>query len=219
MSKTKIPDVTLLAVSSIKIDETILALQKSYKEIDFGTVKLITHECPDNLPEEINFEECPELNDITKYNRFIFQELYQYVDTSHCLVIQYDSWVLNPELWDNDWLQWDYCGAPWEYRTNSYLTDSGERVRVGNGGYSLRSKKLLYAPKKLGLKLEQRQGYWNEDGNLTVYHRDKLLNYGIKYAPVEVAARFSYETPIPENNFGKMKTFGFHKNMSSRNLY
>ena len=219
MSKTKIPDVTLLAVSSIKIDETILALQKSYKEIDFGTVKLITHECPDNLPKKISFEECSELNDIIKYNRFVFEELYQYVDTSHCLVIQYDSWVLNPELWDNDWLQWDYCGAPWEYRTNSYLTDSGERVRVGNGGYSLRSKKLLYAPKKLGLKLEQRQGYWNEDGNLTVYHRDKLLNYGIKYAPVEVAARFSYETPIPENNFGKMKTFGFHKNMSSRNLY
>jgi len=219
MNKIQIPDVTLLAVSSIKIPETILALQKSYTYIDFGCVKLITHECPDNLPDEITFEKCPELNDIMKYNRFIFKELYQYVNTSHCLVIQYDSWVLNPELWDNDWLQYDFCGAPWEWRTNSYLTDGGERVRVGNGGFSIRSRILLSAPKKLGLELEQRQGYWNEDGNLTVYHRDKLLSYGIKYATVEVAARFSYENPVPENNFGKTKTFGFHKNMPPKDLY
>ena len=219
MSNINIPDVTLIAVSSIKIEETILALQKSYEEIDFGAIKLVTHEFPDDLPEEISFEKCPELNNIMKYNQFIFKELYRYVDTSHCLVIQYDSWVLNPELWDNNWLQWDYCGAPWEWRTNSYLTDNGERVRVGNGGFSLRSKKLLNAPEELGLKLEQRQGYWNEDGNLTVYHRDKLLSYGIKYAPVEVAAKFSYETSIPENNFGKMKFFGFHKNAPPKDLY
>jgi len=219
MTKIKIPDVTLIAVSSIKIDETILALQKSYRYIDFGYVKIVTHECPENLPKEISFEECLELNDIIKYNRFIFEELHQYVDTSHCLVIQYDSWVLNPELWDNDWLQYDFCGAPWEWRTNSYLTDGGERVRVGNGGFSIRSRILLSAPKKLGLELEQRQGYWNEDGNICCYWRKEFLEFGIKYAPVEVAARFSYETPVPENNFGKMKFFGFHKNAPPKDLY
>ena len=57
MDKIQLPDVTLIAVSSIKIPETILALQKSYKGIDFGAVKLISHECPKELPEEIQFEE------------------------------------------------------------------------------------------------------------------------------------------------------------------
>ena len=211
MSKIKMPDVTLIAVSSIKIPETIEALQKSYRKIEFGAVKLITHMLPEDLPKEIKFEDCPLLNDIMKYNQYVFKDLGKHVNTSHCLLIQHDSWVLNSNLWSNNWLQWDFCGAPWLWQTNSYITDYDEHIRVGNGGFSLRSKKLLDAPNILGLKLEQRRGYFNEDGNLTVYHRKKLLEHGIKYAPVEIASRFSYENPVLENNFGRMKTFGFHK--------
>lgn len=36
----------------------------------------------------------------------------------------------------------------------------------------------------------------------------------IKYAPVEVAAKFSYETPVEENNWGRSPTLGFHRNKS-----
>ena len=216
--KINLPDVTLIAVSSIKIPETINALQKSYEGIKFGAVKLISHEHPENLPEKIQFEECLLLDDIMKYNKCMFLELGKHVNTAHTLIVQYDSWVINPSKWDDDWLKYDYIGSPWPWRENSYLTDQSERIRVGNGGFSLRSKKLLEIPQKLGLQLEQRQGYWNEDGNICVYHRDAFLNEGIKYAPVEIAAIFSYENPMPENNFGKMKSFGFHKNMSLCNI-
>lgn len=214
MDKIQLPDVTLIAVSSIKIPETILALQKSYKGIDFGAVKLISHECPKELPEEIQFEECPLLDDIIKYNRYIFKELYTHIYTSHCLLTQYDSWVLNPELWNNDWLQYDYCGAPWRWMPNSYICrDTGEHIRVGNGGMSLRSKKLIGLPKKYNIPLIHENFYFNEDGNIAVYNRVRFLELGIKYAPIEVAARFSYENPVLENNMGNMPTFGFHKNM------
>lgn len=213
MDRIKIPNVTLIAVSSIEIQATIEALKKCYKKVDFGAIKFVTHEEPKNLPKKIRFEKCLKLDDIIKYNRYVFKELGKHVNTSHCLLIQYDSWVLNSNLWDNGWLQWDFCGAPWVWQTNSYITDCDEHIRVGNGGFSLRSKKLLDAPNMLGLKLEQKRGYFNEDGNLTVYHRKKLLEHGIKYAPVEIAARFSYENPVPENNFGKLKTFGFHKHL------
>lgn len=217
MDKIQIPELTLIAVSSIKIDETILALQKSYKDILFGSIKLITHERPEILPKEISFEECPKLDDINKYNHYVFIELGKHVKTSHCLLIQHDSWVLSPKLWDDDWLQYDYCGSPWEWKTNSYQTDYGEHVRVGNGGFSLRSKKLLDIPKKHNMYLKSEKGWKNEDGQICVYWRKELLDYGIKYAPVEIASKFSYENPVPENNFGKMKTFGFHKNLNTGN--
>jgi hypothetical protein len=91
------------------------------------------------------------------------------------------------------------------------MANNGERVRVGNGGFSIRSSKLLNAPKKLGLELKQEQGFFNEDGNLVCYNRKELLEYGIKYAPVGVAAKFSYENEVPENQ--RIETFGFHKHI------
>jgi hypothetical protein len=205
----KLPHVTLLAVSSIKIPETIYALQKSCKDIEFAEVKIITDIKPDNLPSNITFEQSPKLSCIDDYNQYVFSELWRHVNTSHCLVQQYDSYVIRPWLWDNEWLLTDYLGAPWAIRENSYIADNGERVRVGNGGFSLRSSFLLNAPKNLGLQLKQEQSYFSEDGNINCYHRSVLLNYGIRYGSLEQAIDFSFETWIPENNL--RPSFGFHK--------
>lgn len=207
-------DVTLIAYDTRpeKINDTILGMQKCCEKIDFASAKLLTDIEPESLPENITWEYAPHINNINDFNLYVFSELGTHVETSHALYVQDHAYILHPELWDDNWLQYSYIGAPWPIIENSYLTDSGERVRIGNGGFSLRSRELMFAPRVLGLKLEQRQGWFNEDGNLTIYHKDKLLKYGIKYAPIEVGAIFSYENPVSENNFGNMKTFGFHRN-------
>ena len=97
--------------------------------------------------------------------------------------------------------------APWPYSENAYITDYGEHVDVGNGGFCLRSFKMLEIPTKLGLKLEERQGYYNDDGNFCVYHRKTFLENGIKYATKEIASKFSTETIIPGLS---QESFGFH---------
>lgn len=208
--KIDIPDVTLIAVSSINIPETIKALQKSCEEIDFGAVKLISHERTGSLPKEIKFEKCSKINNIMDFNHLAFSDLGKYIQTSHALLVQNHAYIINPTCWDNDWLQYDYIGAPWQWQKNSYISNTGDHVRVGNGGFSLRSKKLLELPKKLGLPLKQEQGFWNEDGNICCYYRREFLEAGIKYAPVEVAAKFSFENEVPENK--GIKTLGFHRN-------
>jgi hypothetical protein len=209
--KKELPDITIIAISSVKVHETISAIQKSMEHIQFGDAKLISHESPTDLPEEIKFEQCPELENVNLYNLYTFRYLTNHVKTSHCLLVQHDSWVLNPEIWEDDWLKNDYIGAPWMIKDDAYIChDTGEHVRVGNGGFSLRSKRLLYVPEKHNLPLLQEQGWYNEDGNICVYHRKKMLELGIKFAPVEVAAKFSYENPVPENI--NLKYFGFHKN-------
>ena len=207
--KKKLTDVTLLAYSSHDVDATILSLTKCMNKIDFGEVKLLSHERPDNLPVGITYEFAPLINSFDDYSAYMFLELGKHVSTSHTLIVQHDSCISHPELWKDEWLEYDYAGAPWPIVENNYLTDGGDRVRVGNGGFSLRSKKILDAPKNLGLQLEERQGFYNEDGNCTIYHRDKMLNYGIKYMPLEEACIFAHENDVPENVHIK-ETFGYH---------
>jgi hypothetical protein len=208
--KKNIPQVTLIAISSIMIHETIRALQKCCEEMEFGSVKLLSHKKPFFLPSNITFEICPKINNIMDFNHYVFRDFGKHVTTSHCLMVQYHGWVLRPELWDDNWLQYDYIGAPWAYSDDAYMSQAGEHVRVGNGGFSLRSKKLLDLPKERNIQLTHDRGFWNEDGNICVYHREKFLEAGIRYAPVEVASVFSFENEVPENK--GVLTFGFHRN-------
>lgn len=38
-----------------------------------------------------------------------------YIETPHVLVVQYDGFILNPDAWTDEFLEYDYVGAPWWY--------------------------------------------------------------------------------------------------------
>ena len=209
--KKYLKDVTLLAYSSHEVPQTILSLQKCTEGLDFAEIKLLSHEKPDDLPENILYEFAPEINDINDFNQYMFLELGKHVNTSHVLYVQAHAWILHPELWDNEWLQYDYIGASWNIIPNTYIANNGEIARNGNGGFSLRSKHLLDLPKKMGWYLREEQGWKNEDGQICCYWRKEMLENGVKYAPVEVATRFAYENTVPEN-IG-ITPFGYHRNL------
>jgi hypothetical protein len=213
--KKYLKNVTLLAYDTRpeEINNIIRVLKKCCEDLDFFEVKLLTDIEPDNLPENIKWEYAPHINHIDDYNLYMFKYLWKHLDTSHCLFVQSDSCILHPELWDDNWLQYDYVGAPWPIIENTYIAwGSKEVVRQGNGGFSLRSKTITQIPYIHDLPLLREQGWANEDGVLNCYYRELMLALGIKYAPIEVAAKFAYENPVPENNYGNMKTFGFHRN-------
>ena len=123
--------------------------------------------------------------------------------------VQNDGCIVDGSKWTDEFLNYDYIGAPWRLPDDelSYRTPDGAIMRVGNGGFSFRSKKLLEAPTKLGLKFSDNgTGFWHEDGWLCCHVRRELENYGVKFAPIEVAAQFSTEFPIPET----IESFGAH---------
>lgn len=202
----KLNDVTLVCVTSVKIEQNVKSLIKSMEGIEYGDVKFISDIYPENLPENVKYVRCDKLS-YDGFSEYTFLKLWKDIQTSHCLLVHHDGFVVRPELWSNDFLEYDYIGAPWMYSDTSYITDEGEHVSVGNGGFCLRSKKFLEMPTKLGLKLDHRQGFYNDDGNFCVYYRKTFLENGIKYAPVDVAARFSTEAIIP--NISR-ESFGFH---------
>lgn len=223
--KIKIPDVTLICVDNTnKIEKSLKAIYTSIEGIDFGAVKLISS------PELILKYQKKLLNDnifmekmlfdiksIDDYSKYCIYELTNHVYTSHCLIIQWDGFVLCPEQWDNDWLKYDYIGALWEYSDNSYIDPFGNHQRVGNGGFSLRSKKLLDLPKKEYIEWNVNQGNFYkhmnannfaEDGNICVHNRHIYEKCGCKFAPIEIAAKFSHEKQVLETK--GIIPFGFH---------
>ncbi len=203
-----LPNVTLLAVSSIKIDETINALQISMDGIDFHGVLLISDQKPSQLPDTIHFKQCHPMKSIDDYSKFMAYDLASYVETDFVLVVQYDGYVIRPQKWNDRFLDYDYIGAPWP--KGVHMTKDRVNVRVGNGGFSLRSKKLLTALRELNLPFTHANtGYYNEDGIICNYYRRALEDYGIKFAPVAIASQFSREQDCDDS---EPAPFGFHKN-------
>jgi hypothetical protein len=222
----ELPDVTLVSIDTTSnLDGTLRALYTSMSGIKYGSVKLITTEdqiekYQSQLEGEGIVLEVPvsEIKDYNDYNYYVVYNLGNHIDTSHCLLVQPDGFVLFPEKWDNTWLEYDYIGAPWAYVEDAYIDPFGNHHRVGNGGFSLRSKKFLDVPTKVEVPWETNNSdfYWmpegvvnyHEDGNVCVHNRHIFIEQGCKYAPVEVAVRFSQETRVPECE--KITPFGFH---------
>lgn len=193
-TRINLPDVTLIAVTGIgyKTDEHIDAIRKSCSGIDFGGTI---------------FVQDAYITDVYTWNRYITFELYKLFDTSHCLLIHHDGYVINQHLWKDEWLDYDYIGAPWPLPQDdySYRDEDGEIVRVGNS-VGLRSNKLMRLIAQR--PLPTRFGNNNEDGNISCHNRKWLESKGCDFAPIGVAKHFSKEHEMPENE--GLETFMFH---------
>jgi hypothetical protein len=202
-------NITLVSVTSVNVDRTIRALKYCTKNIKFKDVLLLTDK--NVSPIGIKTIKINEI-DYIGYSKFIVYELHKYINTDFVLIIQDDGFIINPEKWDDVFLNYDYIGAlfpiPQPSDNISYRDPFGGLQRVGNGGFSLRSKKLLELPTKLNLEWKPYFGYYNEDGFFAVHNKYLLEENGCIFAPVDVAAHFSIEYETPET-IG-VKPFGFH---------
>jgi len=120
------------------------------------------------------------------------RELAPYISTRHALCVQWDGFVLDGGDWDPAFLDYDYIGAPWPHFDDAH--------NVGNGGFSLRSRRLLEASRDLPF-----DGKQAEDVVISRIARPQLEAQGIRFAPASVAARFAYERTQPTG-----REFGFH---------
>ncbi len=208
-----LPQVTLVAVSGIDPAGAINALLLSMHGIKYFDAVLISHNKPADLPPGITFKQCKSTelastdpSNKDDYSKFMAYNLCDYIESDFCLIVHNDAYVLRPNKWDPAFLDYDYIGAPWP--KNVHCTNEGVNVRVGNGGFSLRSKRMLGILNELSLPFtDNGTGFYNEDGILCVYYRKQLEDAGITFAPVDVAARFSHELDVPESI---QQSFGFH---------
>lgn len=193
MSRLKLPNVTVVAITTRDYGDTVTAIKKSLEQIEpAATIFFSDVEYKD---DQFEWVQIPKMNWL-EYNKFVITELWRYINTSHILLIQHDGYILDSSAWSDEFLQYDYIGAPWGYKDGR---------NVGNGGFSLRSKLLHLKLAGDDLVLEN-QVFAPEDEVICRLYRNYLeKKYDIKFAPEHIADRFSFEMRRP-----LQKTFGFH---------
>ena len=90
MEKIKLPNVTLAAMTSVSVYETVKALEYSMRGIEFGEVVLISHKKPFYLPKDIKFKYTCKLTSIDDFNYRMVYELGDYIDTDYVLTVHHD---------------------------------------------------------------------------------------------------------------------------------
>lgn len=205
--KLQLPNVTLVGIDCVDVERLIRAVDISCESIDFGQIKILSS-LPSSDPRVLSI---PHIASIEEYSLFCIRDLHKYVDTDYVLVVQYDGFVLNPASWTDEFLKYDYIGAPWlierEYWFTKFavpLSMKGSLV-TGNGGFSLRSKRFVEASNEL-YQLGKIPTYHPEDVALCVWLKQSMEKRGLSYAPTDMSSRFSFEgSRDPYSN-----QFGFH---------
>lgn len=217
-SKISLDRVTLALMTSVGFEPSLEALKHSCKGIQWGKVKLISDVKPEGLPDYIEHSECPKMSSIDEWNKAVIYELPKHIDTDFVMLIHADGFVVNPNSWRDEFLNYDYIGAPWPLPNDSFSFRDIDNnlIRVGNS-VSLRSKKLLDLPNDLNLEWKPFHGYYNEDGFICVNYRHEYLRAGHKFADIDVAKHFSHETMMPE--LEGIKPFAFHRHFGSNSVY
>lgn len=192
MARLKLANVTLCAAASVNVDATIAAMRLSLNQIECARALLFTDA---TVPAEEGIDRIAieKLESAAAYSRFLLQSLLPQIRTTHCLIVQWDGFVLDSGNWSHEFLEYDYIGARWPQFVDGQ--------QIGNGGFSLRSRRLLEACADPAF-------VHSHPEDLAICRVNRALlerKYGIRFAPAEIADLFSFERIRP-----RRPTFGFH---------
>ena len=193
----ELPNVTLCALDTRTPSLALEAMRRSLQFVRYHAAVLLLED-PEPLREHaaalgIELIAIPRIDTLQAYSELILRDLANWIPSEFALIIQWDGFVLNPNCWTDEFLDYDYIGAPWP--------DQPAARAVGNGGFSLRSKRLLRAMSDPAMTLSH-----PEDVSICHTNRARLESeHAIIFAPLELAARFSFER-LP----AAAPTFGFH---------
>ena len=193
MARLELPTVTLCAATSVNVRATLEALFTCLDQIKFAECLLFTDKEIDFRRSDIRAVRIEPLRSSRDYSHFLLRDLADRLNTDHCLIVQWDGFVLNADLWNPRFLDFDYIGAPWPQFADGH--------DVGNGGFSLRSRRLLEACHDPRFQMGH-----PEDVAICRTNRTFLeAEHRIRFADRKTAADFSFERAGSGH-----PAFGFH---------
>lgn len=191
----KLPDVTLVTIETRQHELARIAVRDCLDKVEFGEVLNFTDR--EHMARFQTFGrtiEVPDWPEKEGWSRFTWQGMVQHIRTAFALCIQWDSWVVDPSAWRDEFMDYDYIGAPWWY------TDG---KNVGNGGFCLRSHRLMHHLRKHRDRFPCTNSL--DDDLLCRKYRPQLMSEGLTWAPEWLAREFSFECVKYD-----CKSFGFH---------
>jgi hypothetical protein len=205
LSRLKLPHVVLCAATGVAVSETLRSMERCLDQVEFGSALLLTDQEPVITHPEISWRRIAAIWSREAYSEFVLRELARHVDLPHALVVQWDGFVVDASRWRDEFLDYDYIGATWPQFDDEH--------NVGNGGFSLRSKRLLDFTASAEFP-----GHHPEDVSICRTYRALLERKGLRFAPAEVAGRFSFERGAPTESFGFHGLFNFPRVLPAAEL-
>lgn len=213
--------ISITCVDALNYYPTIKALKSTLNCVDVDKVYWFSDiPYPSRLDIDVQWIEIDRFKKYTEeYNYILLKLCPKFVETDYNIIIHSDGYAVNKDAWTDEFLNYDYIGAQWTWHENK---------KVGNGGFSLRSKKLYEALIDLNVpwKLDQFDSSIQSDSTkyvIDTFH-DKVIpedniicriyrkilenEYSVKFATEDVADRFSIEHNLSSSWLGK--SLGFH---------
>jgi Protein of unknown function (DUF5672) len=188
-----LPEVTLACVDTRTPQLALAALQRCMAQVTFARVVLFTDASSEHaLPAGVDAVHVS-IRSMAEYSEFMLRGIGGHITTPFVLVVQWDGYVLNASAWTPEFLTCDYIGAPFRSAPDGWF--------VGNGGFSLRSARLMAAMRDPGMTISNPEDICICHENRARLERD----HGIRFADTTLASRFAFERVAPSG-----KTFGFH---------
>jgi len=169
--------------------KTLRALRYCNTIIDFKKTVLFSFLPLPELGFAVDAIQIPQLTPESA-NTFFATTAPRLLDAEWCLSIHADGFPLSVKHWDNSFFDWHYVAAPWPDGV------------TGNGGVALEHRKCLEAKTRLPFITKPGSTWGTTFGPLNIIpadvfacrtHRKLMEEMGVKFAPMEVALKFSTE--------------------------
>ena len=199
-------NITMVAIEWQWYDLTKYAIEHSLNHINPSEVLIISDR--EILPGARHVI-MPPVNGMAEYANLMLKGVAEHINTDHALYVQWDGLANNQDMWTDDFLNYDYIGAPWPWKP--------EGENVGNGGFSLRSRRLLdFIANSSTVSLTPEEPV-AEDA-VIAGHKQHLEQHGFSFAPTALAEQFSFELGQVRDSFGFHGAWNFITYMSDTDL-
>lgn len=205
--------ITIAAITGVDPQASIRAIRRTQLCVPHTCHRLlVAPQCPGEWPRD-EWRPLPDYgNNLNRHtigalSAFLLFDFPRLVNTDFVIFVQWDGFAVNPDRWTDEFLDYDYIGAPWPLWLRLLMKPRGNLMRaVGSGGFSLRSRKWLQA----GMTAPGFNGAAED-----VFALRRMLPHwtraGCRVAPMRVAKRWAIEHRLEHSPFWGIKdTFGWH---------
>lgn len=213
--KLNLPDVTLVMLETREHELARMAIEDCLDKATFGNVLVMT-----DRPLEFasltalckpTIKTIPDAPSKLGWCQQLWYDIPPHVTTSHALFIQWDSWIWDETKWRDEFLNYDYIGAPWWYQDGR---------NVGNSGFGIKSTRLIRFLRKHPFEFPCDREI--EDDLLCRTYRPALQALGFTWAPEWIAHDFAWEgcnqPPTKTTHFGFHAMFNWPKVLDQERL-
>lgn len=197
--KLQLPTVTCMIIDCINADRAVKVLDRCKEKADFGAVKLLT-----SLQTDHEHVKIMPLNSLVAYSIFMLTRVHEYIDTPHVLIVQRDGWILNPQAFNPAWLNLDYIGPLFV-----------QYDKVGSGGFSLRSKKIMEEVSEIVPYWDGSQQRADDIQKALHYYEDGVICLSTFAKRFKIASVFQASVFAQGGNrneaYFRERPFGFHR--------